>query len=99
MIAHRVVALPIPSPIVWNIGAEGQFLDRRRRPAAGSPRQNQTAHRQREPWVLPAMLLSRRCGRRAYNAADFPAISAGYGSEPSEILTSLMLVYVGRSLS
>jgi len=73
---------------VWNIGAEGQFLvGRRRRKLA----RRQNAGTDAGPWVMPAMLLLGAAGGALY--ALIPALcKVRFGA--SEILVSLMLVYV-----
>jgi ABC-type uncharacterized transport system permease subunit len=71
----------------WNIGAEGQFLIGA---VAGSWLAVKTQGTDAGPWVLPAMLCW-RAGGALY--ALIPAIcKVRFGA--SEILTSLMLVYV-----
>src|SRR5579862_2492261 len=73
---------------VWNIGAEGQFL---MGAVAGSWLAVKTNGTDAGPWVLPAMLLLAAAGGALY--ALIPAICrVRFGA--SEILTSLMLVYV-----
>src|SRR6201987_4542738 len=73
---------------VWNIGAEGQFLIGA---VAGSWLAVETHGTDAGPWVLPAMLLLAAAGGALY--ALIPAICrVRFGA--SEILTSLMLVYV-----
>src|SRR5580693_2257820 len=73
---------------VWNIGAEGQFTIGA---VAGSWLAVHTQGTDAGPWVLPAMLLLGALGGALY--AMIPAIcKVRYGA--SEILTSLMLVYV-----
>ena len=72
----------------WNIGAEGQFLIGA---VAGSWLAVKTQGTDAGPWVLPAMLLLGAIGGALY--ALIPAIcKVRFGA--SEILTSLMLVYV-----
>src|SRR5207237_10244718 len=72
----------------WNIGAEGQFLIGA---VAGSWLAVKTQGTDAGPWVMPAMLLLGALGGALY--ALIPAIcKVGFGA--SEILTSLMLVYV-----
>src|SRR3974390_1069446 len=73
---------------VWNIGAEGQFLIGA---VAGSWLAVKTHGTDVGPWVLPAMLVMGAAGGALY--AMIPAIcKVKFGA--SEILTSLMLVYV-----
>src|SRR5712692_11562689 len=73
---------------VWNIGAEGQFL---MGAVAGSWLAVRTNGTDAGHWVLPAMLLLGALGGALY--ALIPAIcKVRFGA--SEILTSLMLVYV-----
>jgi general nucleoside transport system permease protein len=73
---------------VWNIGAEGQFLIGA---VAGSWLAVKTHGTDAGPWVLPVMLLLGAAGGALY--ALIPAIcKVKFGA--SEILTSLMLVYV-----
>jgi simple sugar transport system permease protein len=73
---------------VWNIGAEGQFLIGA---VAGSWLAVKTNGTDAGPWVLPAMLLLGAMAGALY--ALIPAICRiRFGA--SEILTSLMLVYV-----
>ena len=77
---------------VWNIGAEGQFLIGA---LAGSWLAVNTHGSDAGPWVLPAMLLLGALGGALY--ALIPAIcKVRFGA--SEILTSLMLVYVADLL-
>src|SRR6202166_3541831 len=72
----------------WNIGAEGQFLIGA---VAGSWLAVKTQGTGAGPWVLPAMLLLGATAGALY--ALIPAIcKVRFGA--SEILTSLMLVYV-----
>src|SRR3954471_4506961 len=72
----------------WNIGAEGQFLVGA---VAGSWLAVKTQGTDAGPWVLPAMLLLGAAGGALY--ALIPALCrVRFGA--SEILTSLMLVYV-----
>ncbi len=72
----------------WNIGAEGQFLIGA---VAGSWLAVETQGTDAGPWVLPAMLLLGAVAGALY--ALIPAIcKVRFGA--SEILTSLMLVYV-----
>jgi simple sugar transport system permease protein len=76
----------------WNIGAEGQFL---MGAVAGSWLAVTTHGTDAGPWVLPAMLLLGATGGALY--ALIPAIcKVKFGA--SEILTSLMLVYVADLL-
>jgi ABC-type uncharacterized transport system permease subunit len=73
---------------VWNIGAEGQFLVGA---VSGSWIAVVTNGTGAGPWVLPAMLVLGAFGGALY--ALIPAIcKVRFGA--SEILTSLMLVYV-----
>src|ERR1700716_3843619 len=73
---------------VWNIGAEGQFLIGA---VAGSWLAVKTQGTEAGPWVMPAMLLLAAAAGALY--ALIPAIGkVKFGA--SEILTSLMLVYV-----
>jgi simple sugar transport system permease protein len=73
---------------VWNIGAEGQFLVGA---VAGSWLAVRTNGTDAGPWVLPAMLVLGATAGALY--ALIPAIcKVRFGA--SEILTSLMLVYV-----
>jgi ABC-type uncharacterized transport system permease subunit len=73
---------------VWNIGAEGQFLIGA---VAGSWIAVKTQGTDAGPWVLPAMLAMGAAAGALY--ALIPAIcKVKFGA--SEILTSLMLVYV-----
>ena len=73
---------------VWNIGAEGQFLIGA---VAGSWLAVKTNGTDAGHWVLPAMLVLGALGGALY--ALVPAIcKVKFGA--SEILTSLMLVYV-----
>src|SRR5438045_5287285 len=76
----------------WNIGAEGQFLVGA---VAGSWLAVKTQGTDAGPWVLPAMMLLAAAGGALY--ALIPAIcKVRFGA--SEILTSLMLVYVAELL-
>ncbi|KRR21432.1 sugar ABC transporter permease [Bradyrhizobium lablabi] len=76
----------------WNIGAEGQFLIGA---VAGSWLAVKTHGTDAGLWVLPAMLLLGAIGGALY--ALIPAIcKVRFGA--SEILTSLMLVYVADLL-
>jgi general nucleoside transport system permease protein len=73
---------------VWNIGAEGQFL---MGAVAGSWLAVTTNGTGAGPWVLPAMLVLGALGGALW--AMIPALcKVRFGA--SEILTSLMLVYV-----
>jgi general nucleoside transport system permease protein len=73
---------------IWNIGAEGQFLVGA---ICGSWLAVRTNGTDVGPWVLPAMLILGTIGGALY--ALIPAIcKVRFGT--SEILTSLMLVYV-----
>jgi len=73
---------------IWNIGAEGQFVAGA---VAGSWLAVETNGADVGHWVLPAMLLLGALGGALY--AMIPAICrVRFGA--SEILTSLMLVYV-----
>lgn len=73
---------------VWNIGAEGQFIIGA---VCGSWLAVVTQGTDAGPWVLPAMLVLGALGGALY--ALIPAIcKVRFGA--SEILTSLMLVYV-----
>jgi len=75
---------------IWNIGAEGQFLIGA---VAGSWLAVRTNGTGAGPWVLPVMLLLGTLGGALY--ALIPAIfRVRFGA--SEILTSLMLVYVAN---
>src|SRR5271169_98182 len=75
---------------IWNIGAEGQFLAGA---VAGSWLAVRTNGTDAGHWVLPAMLLLGALGGALY--ALIPAIcKVRFGA--SEILTSLMLVYVAN---
>jgi general nucleoside transport system permease protein len=75
---------------IWNIGAEGQFLVGA---VAGSWLAVRTNGTDAGLWVLPAMLLLGALGGALY--ALIPAIcKVRFGA--SEILTSLMLVYVAN---
>ncbi len=75
---------------IWNIGAEGQFLAGA---VAGSWIAVSTNGSGAGHWVLPAMLLLGALGGALY--ALIPAIcKVRFGA--SEILTSLMLVYVAN---
>jgi simple sugar transport system permease protein len=75
---------------VWNIGAEGQFL---MGAVCGSWIAVKTQGTDAGAWVLPAMLVAGAVGGALY--ALIPAIcKVRFGA--SEILTSLMLVYVAE---
>jgi simple sugar transport system permease protein len=75
---------------IWNIGAEGQFLIGA---VAGSWLAVRTNGTGAGPWVLPAMLALGALGGALY--ALIPALcKIRFGA--SEILTSLMLVYVAN---
>jgi len=74
----------------WNIGAEGQFLIGA---VAGSWIAVKTQGTDAGHWVLPAMLVLGALGGALY--ALIPAICRVYFGA-SEILTSLMLVYVAN---
>jgi len=77
---------------VWNIGAEGQFIVGA---VTGSWLAVVTNGTDAGPWVLPAMLVLGAVGGALY--ALIPAIcKVRFGA--SEILTSLMLVYVADLL-
>ena len=77
---------------VWNIGAEGQFLIGA---VCGSWLAVVTQGTHAGPWVLPAMLVLGALGGALY--ALIPALcKVRFGA--SEILTSLMLVYVAQLL-
>jgi len=77
---------------VWNIGAEGQFLVGA---VTGSWLAVITNGTEAGPWVLPAMLVMGALGGALY--ALIPALcKVRFGA--SEILTSLMLVYVADLL-
>src|SRR5215813_10799807 len=77
---------------VWNIGAEGQFLIGA---VCGSWLAVRTQGTDAGAWVLPAMLMLGAIGGALY--ALVPAIAkVRFGA--SEILTSLMLVYVADLL-
>ncbi len=73
---------------IWNIGAEGQFIIGA---VCGSWIAVATQGTGAGPWVLPAMLVAGAAGGALY--ALIPALcKVRFGA--SEILTSLMLVYV-----
>jgi simple sugar transport system permease protein len=75
---------------IWNIGAEGQFLIGA---VAGSWLAVRTNGTGAGPWVLPAMLVLGAVGGAFY--ALIPALcKVRFGA--SEILTSLMLVYIAN---
>jgi general nucleoside transport system permease protein len=75
---------------VWNIGAEGQFLIGA---VCGSWIAVKTQGTDAGAWVLPAMLVAGAVGGALY--ALIPAIcKVRFGA--SEILTSLMLVYIAE---
>jgi len=77
---------------VWNIGAEGQFVVGA---VCGSWLAVVTHGTAAGPWVLPAMLVMGALGGALY--ALIPALcKIRFGA--SEILTSLMLVYVAQLL-
>src|SRR5690349_14298152 len=77
---------------VWNIGAEGQFIIGA---VAGSWLAVHTQGTDAGPWVLPVMLVLGALGGALY--AMVPALCrVRFGA--SEILTSLMLVYVADLL-
>ncbi|MBS7542869.1 ABC transporter permease [Ancylobacter oerskovii] len=74
----------------WNIGAEGQYVAGA---LAGSWLALATHGTEAGPWVLPAMLVLGALGGAAYGL--IPALlRVRFGA--SEILTSLMLVYVAQ---
>ena len=76
----------------WNIGAEGQFLIGA---VAGSGLAVATNGTEAGPWVMPAMLVLGALAGAAY--ALIPAIcKVRFGA--SEILVSLMLVYIADLL-
>jgi ABC-type uncharacterized transport system permease subunit len=75
---------------IWNIGAEGQFVIGA---VCGSWLAVVTQGTHAGPWVLPAMLILGMLGGALY--ALIPALcKVKFGA--SEILTSLMLVYVAE---
>jgi ABC-type uncharacterized transport system permease subunit len=75
---------------VWNIGAEGQFLIGA---VCGSWIAVKTQGTDAGAWVLPAMLVAGAVGGALY--ALIPAVcKVRFGA--SEILTSLMLVYIAE---
>ena len=76
---------------VWNIGAEGQFLDRARSPASGIALGFEGSAQPRcccRRWSSPAPSAA-RCGRRSRR-------SCRTRFNANEILTSLMLVYIAQ---
>ena len=73
---------------IWNIGAEGQFIVGA---VCGSWLAVRTNGTDPGPWLLPAMLILGALGGALY--ALIPAICRVYFGA-SEILTSLMLVYI-----
>ena len=75
---------------IWNIGAEGQFLVGA---VCGSWLAVRTNGAEVGPWLLPAMLILGALGGALY--ALIPALCRVYFGA-SEILTSLMLVYVAN---
>src|SRR5882762_3887351 len=76
----------------WNIGAEGQFLIGA---LAGGSLAVATQGTDAGPWVLPMMLVLGTLGGALYGL--IPALcKVRYGA--SEILTSLMLVYLAELL-
>jgi len=75
---------------IWNIGAEGQFIVGA---VCGSWLAVRTNGTGVGPWVLPMMLLLGALGGALYGL--IPALCRVYFGA-SEILTSLMLVYVGN---
>ena len=75
---------------IWNIGAEGQFIVGA---VCGSWLAVRTNGTDVGPWVLPAMLILGAIGGAVYGL--IPAICRVYFGA-SEILTSLMLVYVAN---
>jgi general nucleoside transport system permease protein len=75
---------------IWNIGAEGQFIVGA---VCGSWLAVYTNGTDVGPWLLPAMLILGALGGALY--ALIPAICRVYFGA-SEILTSLMLVYVAN---
>ena len=75
---------------VWNIGAEGQFIVGA---VCGSWLAVRTNGTDVGPWLLPVMLILGALGGALY--ALIPAICRVYFGA-SEILTSLMLVYVAN---
>ncbi len=75
---------------IWNIGAEGQFIVGA---VCGSWLAVRTNGAEVGPWVLPAMLILGALGGALY--ALIPALCRVYFGA-SEILTSLMLVYVAN---
>jgi simple sugar transport system permease protein len=77
---------------VWNIGAEGQFLVGA---LAGAWLAVATHGAAQGPWLLPAMLAAGAAGGALF-ALIPAALRTRFGA--SEILTSLMLVYVAELL-
>jgi ABC-type uncharacterized transport system permease subunit len=75
---------------VWNIGAEGQFIVGA---VCGSWLAVRTNGTDPGPWLLPVMLILGALGGALY--ALIPAVCRVYFGA-SEILTSLMLVYVAN---
>jgi general nucleoside transport system permease protein len=75
---------------IWNIGAEGQFIAGA---VCGSWLAVRTNGIDVGPWVLPVMLLLGALGGALYGL--IPAVCRVYFGA-SEILTSLMLVYVAN---
>jgi general nucleoside transport system permease protein len=75
---------------IWNIGAEGQFLVGA---VCGSWLAVRTNGTDVGPWVLPAMLIMGTIGGALYGL--IPALCRVYFGA-SEILTSLMLVYIAN---
>jgi len=75
---------------IWNIGAEGQFIIGA---VCGSWLAVKTNGTDVGPWVLPAMLFLGALGGAVYGL--IPAVCRVYFGA-SEILTSLMLVYVAN---
>ena len=75
---------------IWNIGAEGQFIVGA---VCGSWLAVRTNGTEVGPWLLPVMLILGALGGALY--ALIPAICRVYFGA-SEILTSLMLVYIAN---